>query len=212
VSFEFELIDTKLSKTVTDKDLKITHEKKLHMFIFDPALQEFRHEHPEFSNGTWKGSTTLTINGKYWLWVQGALSVDGAEFAGSTRFTVINGTHENPFPPTLGDVRVGTSSISKVRLSSDVLKAGKMAMPTLTFSRTDGTQPKLTPYLGALAHVVSTPEDGDSLIHVHPMNTSTPNQLMVHMQFPEKGDYRMWVQFIDDGVLKVIPLSVTVNP
>lgn len=85
-----------------------------------------------------------------------------------------------------------------------------MAMLTLTFNRTDGTKPDIQPYLGAFAHVILVPEDADSLLHVHPMQGATPNEGIFHTSFPDQGDYRLWVQFLDGGVLRTVPLSVTV--
>ena len=43
------------------------------------------------------------------------------------------------------------------------------------------------------------------------MNGGTPTQMMIHTEFQSAGDYRIWVQFLDANVLKVIPLSVTVH-
>jgi hypothetical protein len=37
------------------------------------------------------------------------------------------------------------------------------------------------------------------------------NPAMIHVVFPEAGDYRLWVQFMDGGVLRTVPLSVTVS-
>ena len=73
----------------------------------------------------------------------------------------------------------------------------------------DGTTPQIEPYLGAFAHIIATPSDGDALIHVHPIGTG-PSQGMLHTTFPAAGEYRLWIQFIDDGNLKTIPLSVKV--
>jgi hypothetical protein len=113
--------------------------------------------------------------------------------------------------PTLSDVRTGTETNSVATLSAGKLKAGKMAMLTLTFTETDGSAANITPYLGAFAHVIATPEDGSSLLHVHPMDGGQPNEGMLHVSFPTEGFYRLWVQFIDAGELKTIPLSVAVT-
>jgi hypothetical protein len=43
------------------------------------------------------------------------------------------------------------------------------------------------------------------------MDTSNPNQGMLHATFPHKGAYRLWIQFIDGGQLRTVPLSVKVN-
>ena len=50
-------------------------------------------------------------------------------------------------------------------------------------------KPVISPYLGAVVHVVSTSSDGDALIHVHPMAGSTPNVAMLHVSFQEPGFY-----------------------
>lgn len=68
----------------------------------------------------------------------------------------------------------------------------------------------LTPYLGAFAHVVAVPSAGDSLQHVHAMDISS-DEGMLHTTFPAAGEYRLWIQFVDGGTLKVIPLSVVVT-
>lgn len=218
IDISFEMIDTKTKKVVTDSDadLNVMHEKKLHMFIFDPSLIEFRHVHPTFDGAHWnvklnqKDKTDLKVNGNYWIWAQGQLKDGNEEFATYMQLKVINGLPEHPMPPLLGDLRVGTDGRSQVRLSGEAFKAGVEIMPMLTFSRTDGSQPVIAPFLGAKAHVVGVLSDGDSLIHVHPMDMG-PTQLMLHMTFKEAGEYRLWVQFIDRNELKTIPLSVVVT-
>ncbi len=210
VRLDFELIDNKTSSLLEPKDLAVVHEKKLHLFAFDPALQEFRHEHPEFANGKWSVNTEIRVDGNYWLWAQGKILADGTEFFANARFVVRGGQPANPLPPVLGDVRTGSDRSSRVTISNERLVAKRMAMLNLTFSRTNGSAPALTPYLGALAHVVGVLGDGDTLLHIHPMSRGTPNQLMLHTEFPVAGEYRLWVQFIDGGALKIVPLSVRV--
>jgi tartrate dehydratase alpha subunit/fumarate hydratase class I-like protein len=116
-----------------------------------------------------------------------------------------------PVPPRLSDLREGTDGTSRIALSNHTLKAGKMVMLDLNFSRTDGTRPNVTPYLGAVAHVVAVFNDGDTLVHVHPMEGGSENQAMLHVTFPFAGTYRLWVEFMDDGVLRKVPLSVVVD-
>lgn len=206
----FQLVDTKENKVLTPAELNDSHEKKLHFIAYDPALKEFQHVHPEFDGKVWNVDMSYLVDGNYFVWAQGELSVDSEEFSSFTRIEVSGGQPEWP-APTLGDVRTGALTGSVATLSNQVLRAGKMAMLTLRFTKSDGTPGDITPYLGAFAHVIATPIDGDSLIHIHPMNGSLPNEGMVHVTFPEAGDYRIWVQFIDAGVLKTVPLSVTVT-
>ncbi len=211
VTFEFQLIDFKTKTVLGEPDLAVSHTKKLHAFFFDPALKEFRHEHPAYVNSKWRVTTNLSVSGNYWFWVQGKIATDGEEFSASNRVKLIGGTPANPLPPNLGDVRLGTDQGSTVTLSQDSLVAKQESTLMLNFSHADGSKPNLTPYLGELAHIVGVPEDGDSLLHTHPMDTGTPNELMVHATFPEAGQYRLWIQFIDGGTLNIVPMAVTVN-
>ena len=212
VSLRFELVDLKDKVVLSDQELSILHEKKLHLFIFDPALKEFHHEHPVFENGKWAVSTTVPVNGNYWVWAQGEIAKDSEEFFAGVQFEVTGGLPANVTPPVLKDLRSGTDTSSKVTLSNTKIQVKKMTMLMLDLSRTDGKKPVITPYLGAAAHVVGVTSDGDSLIHVHPMATSKPTQLMLHATFLDAGFYRLWVQFIDNGTLKTVPLSVEVFP
>lgn len=210
VTVEFHLFDNKENKVVTESDLNLSHEKKLHFITYDPGLKEFQHVHPEFDGNVWRADLSYPVDGKYFIWAQGELAVDGEEFSALERIEVTNGNNAWPAPPKLSDVRMGADGISIATLSNQQLKAGQMAMLDLTFSHADGTTPSVTPYLGAFAHVIATPEDGDSLIHVHPMNGATPYQGILHVMFPDKGYYRLWVQYIDASQIKTIPLSVQV--
>ncbi len=211
IAIDFQLIDEKNKTVLKDQDLSVVHEKILHVFIFDAALKEFRHEHPEFNNSKWQLSTHLPVNGTYWIWMQGKIASDGKEFSAEAKIKIKNGMTANPLPPVLGDVRSESDGISTVTLSNDNLIAKKMVMLTAKFSRTDGTNPELTPFLGELAHVITTSSDAQTLIHVHPMDHGTPNELMIHAVFPKAGEYRLWVQFIDANILRTIPLAVKVT-
>ncbi len=207
-SYGFQLYDNDTKKVLTDSDLNISHTKKLHFIAYDPALKAFTHVHPEYVDQIWKVNLNLPINGQYFLWAQGEL-LDKTEFSSMTRMTVAGGKSEN-LKVVLGNKRTGSDQGTQVKLASAKIKAGKMAMINFTVSRLDGTKPVLTDYLGAFAHVIATPNDGDALNHVHPMSGSKPNTGLLHATFAEAGDYRLWIQLLDGGLLKTIPLSVTV--
>jgi hypothetical protein len=35
--------------------------------------------------------------------------------------------------------------------------------------------------------------------------------MMFHVTFPEKREYRLWIQFLDDGELKTVPLAIKID-
>jgi hypothetical protein len=199
---------------VTDQDLLITHEKLLHFQIFDEALVEFRHVHPEYSTTQkrWTVETDLPTNGNYKLFAEGTLT-DEDEFTAKGKLTVQGGVAANSVPLELGDHRQGESTGAVATLSDTVFKAGRMTGAMVKISRTDGQTPVITPYLGAPAHVTGTPLKGNLLVHVHPMAESPESaELALHLTFPKAGDYRVWVEFVEGGVYRLVPLSVTVLP
>lgn len=208
IDYSFQIFDEETQKAVGATDLVETHTKILHMIAYDQSRNEFSHVHPEFKNKTWSANLDLPTNGSYFIWTQGQLQ-DGTEFSTFVKSQVINGKPEIPAKP-LGDLRKSTDKGTTLELDKTRIRAGKMVMVNFKVTREDGQAPEISPYLGALAHVIAASPDGDELIHVHPMAGGSPNTGMIHATFPTEGDYRLWVQLIDKGELKTIPLSVTV--
>lgn len=209
VLFNFDLFDDETHKAVGEQDLVETHTKKLHVIVYDASLNVFNHVHPIFNGTNWTAELELPVNGKYYLWAQGALK-NGPEFSTYIRTQVQGGIAEIPAKP-LGDKRFETVNGTTLTLANTKVVAGKMVMINFEITRADGQAPEITPYLGAFAHVIAVSPDGASLIHVHPMKGRAANTGMLHATFPKPGDYRVWVQFIDKGELKTIPLSVSVG-
>lgn len=211
-SVSFMLRNNK-SKPLRESDLETLHEKKLHVIVYDASLNEFFHAHPQEKDGLW---TTDPIdfkhNGTYFFWVEGKPTGASTEFNKSIKLNVVGGKPAFEVGKNLKAVTSASSGNSVVKLKlADALVAKQEVMPVLEFSRSDRSSLQMTPYLGALAHVIVVPLAGDKLIHVHPMAGTQPNELMIHTTFPAKGDYRIWVQFIDGGQLKVVPLAVQVK-
>lgn len=207
--YKFQLFDTEKSRPLGESDLEITHAKSLHFVVYDPALKEFQHVHPTYDGSYWNVTLNFQVSGNYWAWAQGKLN-GSDQFSTSSRLDVQLGRAAWP-APSLSDVREGADGTSRITLSTANLRAGRAAMLDLNFLRTDGTTAEITPYLGAIAHIIAVPEDGDSIIHVHTMDGSSENSAMIHVTFPARGFYRLWIEFIDGGILKRVPLSVRVN-
>lgn len=208
IKYDFELFDSTAKKVLTNNDLTETHTKILHLIAYDSSLNEFNHVHPEFDGKLWKSELNLPRNGTYFIWAQGQL-LDGTEFSTFSKSKITNGLPETA-PVPLGDHRKNSDRSTVIEIANTKIRAGKTAMVNFTVTRNDGQQPVLTPYLGAFAHLIAASPDGDELIHVHPMSGGAPNTGMIHAVFPTEGDYRIWVQLIDRGDLKTIPVSVTV--
>ena len=42
------------------------------------------------------------------------------------------------------------------------------------------------------------------------MNSSKINEGMIHATFNSAGKYRLWIQFVDNNILRVVPLAIEV--
>lgn len=208
IIFSFQLYNEQTKKNIAEKDLVKTHTKVLHFIAYDASRNEFNHVHPVYKDKNWIAELEFPTNGKYFFWAQGQLKnkIDISTFV---NVQIAEGKPENPIIP-LGDRRKATFQSTTLEFENTPLSTAGMVMLNYKISRSDGKPSHISPYLGALAHVIAVSPDGNELIHVHPMDGSAPNTGMLHATFPTAGDYRVWVQMNDYDELKTIPLSLTV--
>lgn len=209
VMVEFQLSDTHQNRILTPDDLVLSHERILHLLVYDRSLTQFQHVHPTYENGRWRVELNFSVNGNYFLWAQGVTAGEFVEFSSMSKMQVINGSEELSAPTSLPEVRVGEDRGSVATMSDVVLKVGSKLGPSLKFSRADGSLPEISPYLGAFAHVIAVSINGESLVHVHPQSGQAPDEGEVHFRFEKSGEYRVWVQFIDGGILRTVAMAVT---
>jgi len=210
VTYEFQLIDLKKKTLIKDSDLTIENEKILHFIAYDSALQEFQHLHPIYTGKNWLIEFDMKKDGDYWIWAQGVLTRTKTEFSSSNKLSIMGGTEANPVPAKLVLTRSGNDSVSAITLSNSKITAKKSAMLDIKFTRTDGAVADITKYLGAMAHIIAVTDDGDSITHVHVMDSSKANEGMIHATFKTAGKYRLWIQFMDNSILRTVPLAIQV--
>lgn len=205
-NLQFKLVSSS-GEEYDDDDLVLKHEKKIHLILFDVSLSEFRHLHPIYEKGLWQVDFNLARNGEYYVWAEGKIKGSNHTFSVSSKLNLQGGTVALPRNDHLNERRSGENDKSIVKLSNDRLVANYDATLSFQFARTDGRKPSLSPYLGEYAHVLISDLYGQ-IIHAHPMNHG--DQFVIHTKFPKSGDYRIWIEFIDYGKLKIVPLNVRV--
>ncbi|MGG1676980.1 hypothetical protein ACIFOT_14670 [Neobacillus sp. NRS-1170] len=184
-------------------ELEVNHEKILHLIIVDEQLQKYYHVHPE---RTGKGEFTIEKNlpeGFYKAYIDIkpkslAYEVEPVPFIAG-----------NPSTPEHGHELVPDTNFSKtvdgetVKLSMNSFKAGEPV--TLSF---DLDQTNLTPYLGAMGHVVILDEYGKKFLHVHPSNDKEP---IFETQFEKPGIYKVWAEFKQNGKVRAFPFVIEIK-
>ncbi len=213
IIFAFKLYG-KNGKELTDNDLKIEHEKKMHFILVRDDMTQFQHIHPAYKDGKWSVSTRISEVGLYQLYVDIAPQNEGAVIL---RVPVLIGGATGPAltPTPTADNSAETNGVRAVLAFSSVpLTANRET--ALTFTLTQNSKPvaKVDPYLGAFGHVVLLKHDSpNDFFHTHPVTeTAPPNgQVKFAATFPTAGRYTLYAQFNINGKIETFPVTVDVN-
>ncbi|MGG6264354.1 hypothetical protein ACQ4M3_00250 [Leptolyngbya sp. AN03gr2] len=213
-------------------DLKIVHERAIHLLVVSEDLSEFYHLHPEQeADGRFHLVYTFPQAGHYRLYADYAPL--GADQIVDQLSLHIDGEARAAIALIEDDIL--TKSVNGLRFTitaNQPLRAGKAIMLDFAVEDEQTCQPvsDLQPYLGALAHLVVISEDGSEFLHVHPMEHHEPlisdhsnhadsstdhashssaSQISAHTRFPRAGLYKIWAQFQRHG--QVITVSFVVR-
>ncbi len=230
---------TELSFTVknekgeTVKDLKIVHEKPMHLLVVSADLSEFYHLHPEpQSDGSFKTPFAFANGGKYKLYadlttpdsiINGGkqtvssfdLNVKG-ELAESEKLTV-----DAKFEQMIGGIRV------EMKPDGDFITGKEMMLDFfVTDILTKKPSTDLQTYLGEKAHFVVISQDLQEFVHAHPISNTTSGgehnhgdmkmpekseaTVSAHIVFPKSGIYKLWAEFQRNGRVIDVPFVVNV--
>jgi hypothetical protein len=229
---------TQLSFTVKNekgeivKDLKIVHEKPMHLLVVSADLSEFYHLHPEpQTDGSFKTPFAFANGGKYKLYAD-LTTNDGKQTVSSFDLNVKGEpaeteklTVDTKFEQMIGGIRVEMKPDSEFSAGKEML---------LNFYVTDILTKKpstdLQNYLGEKAHFVVISQDLQEFVHAHPISNTTSNTISngehnhgdmkmpekndatvsAHIVFPKAGIYKLWAQFQRNGRVIDVPFVVNV--
>ena len=189
------------------------HEKQLHLIVVRRDMIGFQHVHPTMdAAGTWSVPVDFSA-GDYHVF---------ADFvpAGGKNLTLgadvqVAGQYEPqplPAPSTTATVDGFT-----VKLSGTA-KANEPSMLTFSVTRDGKPVTDLQPYLGAYGHLVALRASDLAYLHVHPMGepgdgvTPAGPEIGFHTTFPSDGDYRLFLDFKHQNVVRTAEFTVSVDP
>ncbi len=184
-------------------ELEVNHEKLLHFVIVDETLQKYYHLHPEQTgNGEFHIANTLP-EGFY----KAFIDIKPKNLA----------YHVEPVPFVVGHPSVSTNNQGlkpdtaliqnvdgeTVKLSMSTFKPNQPV--TLHF---DLDKTNLTPYLGAMGHVVILDENAENYLHVHPTND---HDTVFETEFKQPGIYKIWAEFQQNGKVRAFPFVIEIK-
>ncbi len=225
VTVRFRLRRQADGKALSFKDLKEVHTKKLHLFVNDSSLTDFFHLHPQ---PTAKDATLFTFRftpnkpGNYQLWADVTPLAKGAQRQARQQFlrATLPSTNPASLPIDTTLMDTVTQGSLQAKLSFDLpLQADKASIGTVTVTNLAG-QPihNLEPVLGAFAHVVAYANNGQSVLHSHPMGKEPKSAadragptLQFHLAPGQSGFVKIFVQIRLDGRDLILPFGVMVQ-
>ena len=224
VTVRFRLRRQGDANTLSFNDLKEVHTKKLHLFVVDASLTDFFHLHPQ---PTAKDATLFTFRftpnkpGNYQLWADITPLAKGTQRQARQQFLPATLPSTNPASLPIDTTLMDTVTRGSLqaKLSFDPpLQSDKASMGTVTVTNLAG-QPihKLEPVLGAFAHVVAYANNGQSILHSHPMGKEPKGAadragptLQFHLEPGQSSFVKIFVQVRLDGHDLIFPFGAMV--
>ncbi len=195
------------------KDLKLAHEKLMHVILVRDDVTGFQHIHPEYRDGRWSVVTTIATQGLYQMYVD--IEPIEEDMVTLRVPLLIGGSTAQPqFARVSTNMSAQVSGFEATLQLSSPLKTKEHT--NLTFLVTQNGKPvtQIDPYLGAFGHVVVIRHnDADDYLHGHPITETKPTdgKIVFESEFPIKGVYTIFAQFNINGQVKVFPITVSVE-
>ncbi|MGJ7909880.1 hypothetical protein [Neobacillus sp. LXY-1] len=194
---------------ITDKDgkavdqLKVNHEKLLHLIVVDDHLDQYYHLHPKkVEKGKFEISHSFK-DGSYKAFVD--IKPENLSYHVTPISFTVGKQQESHSHAQLQAEEIFTKTIDgkNVEMVLSAQEAGKPV--TLKFNLDQST---LEPYLGAAGHVVILDEAANQYLHVHPHNEQEP---IFETEFAKPGIYKIWAEFKQEGKVRVFPFVIKVK-
>lgn len=166
--------------------------KPMHLFLIRDDISGYQHLHPTLDGDTWSTTMDVDDGGSYRLYAEftpKGRAVLGHPIILGVPFVIPGDTKLAPLPAPAATSDTGKFTVRRLDGTTHLI-AGQSTL--LRFEVPGAT---LEPYLGAIAHMSAFEVLTQRLIHLHPAG----NELTFHTQFPQRGEYRLFLEFQVDG-------------
>ncbi|MEU1961812.1 hypothetical protein [Nocardia sp. NPDC019304] len=190
------------------------HDKDLHLIVVRRDMAAFQHVHPVLdADGTWSVPLDLGRAGDYRVFAD--FTPEGGENLTLGADLLVAGLYDpQPLPAAAATTTVGDYTVT---LDGTVVP-GRASKVTLSVSRAGKPVTDLQPYLGAYGHLVALRAADLGYLHVHPEGhpgdgvTAAGPGITFAVTAPSAGDYRLFLDFQHEGVVRTAEFTVTVAP
>lgn len=193
-------------------DYEQTHEKDLHFIAVRRDLTGFQHVHPRLgADGTW--TTELDLTPGVWRYFADFKPAGDPQLTLGVDASVAGNYRPEPLPTINQTSKVDGYTVTL----KGSLKAGEGRELTLRVEKDGRPVTDLQPYLAAYGHLVALRAGDLAYLHVHPEGEpgdGTPSgpDITFHATAPSAGDYRLFLDFKHDGVVRTADFTTRAEP
>ncbi|MFD0362128.1 hypothetical protein ACFQZZ_11820 [Nocardia sp. GCM10030253] len=191
-----------------------SHDKDLHLIVVRRDMVGFQHVHPTLDQaGTWSVPMDLTRAGDYRVFAD--FTPEGGENLTLGADLRVAGNYDaRPLPAPATTSTVGGYTVTM----NGAVTPGQTSTITLSVSRDGKPVTDLQPYLAAYGHLVALRAADLGYLHVHPEGhpgdgiTPAGPGITFAVTAPSAGDYRLFLDFQHEGVVRTAEFTLTVAP
>jgi hypothetical protein len=183
--------------------------KLLHLIVVRTDLSGYQHVHPVLGgDGTFTIALSTPRPGTYRAITD--FVVDGRKYVLGTNLTAPGRARNIPLPAAALDGSVDGYAVELQRPAQ--LTAGQEAQLTFRITRHGKPTNDLEPYLGSYGHLVALHAPELAYSHVHPISADpTSGAITFNAELPERGTYRLFLQFQTRGRIHTVAFTQTVS-
>jgi len=197
-------------------EIALSHTKQVHLMATDPALDAYRHLHPEPEGtaGEWVFDYTPASGGEQVFFIDCIHRL--TKRPQLIRVTLPCAGATVPAAPlrTL-DATLPDGGHATLSLHPQPAKTGEDIDIRLRFAGRAGAPVTLKPVMAAYAHLVAFDPERKGFAHLHPLQTDRENDPQPELRFrfrtDKPGRYRLWAQFDAGHGETFVPFDVWVR-
>lgn len=206
---------------LTDKDVALSHTRKIHLLAVDPSLDDYQHLHPDpdpLFKGIWRFTLTPRKAGKYKVYLDLIPIRSPRRVLLATSFEVA-GDADSPQLENTPQVVTENNRIFRMELVQGE-QSGTDTLFQFSAQDSKGNDLPLMPVMGAFAHVVAFEPSLNGFAHLHPLEYEPPQSqsdsrygpLTFSFKSGTSGQYRFWAQIRvgDDQEESFVPFNINI--
>ncbi len=182
-------------------ELKLLHERLMHLILVRKDLNYFDHLHPEKKeNGVFSIPYSFLAPGEYRLWVE---FTDGVLEHIIDYPLTVGGTAELPEQDTLNGLNV--------EIQTSELQQDKPAKINFIVTKDDAPVQITETWLGADAHLIIISNTLNEFAHLHDAAGDSDNLLAFGYTPEYSGNYTSWVEFMHEKKTRTAKFGFTIH-